>query len=139
MKWLYFFWRYVTYRKTLGLALLGCALAVAAAELTIPWLLRLAIDTALGEIDDLRLNVLGLWMLGVIARDLFLAVRSDPRPTSDEKFILHSGLAVLVATLVVGIMEHNLGDSEVLMLFLAITACAYTARDRLRTIAQANG
>jgi ABC-type multidrug transport system fused ATPase/permease subunit len=66
MKWLRFFWRYVTYRKALGLALLGCALAVAAAELTIPWLLRLAIDTALGEIDDLSLNVLGLWMLGVI-------------------------------------------------------------------------
>jgi O-antigen ligase len=79
-----------------------------------------------------------LWMLGVIARDLFLAVRSDPRPASDEKFILQSGLAVLVATLVVGVMEHNLGDSEVLMLFLAITACAYTARDSLRAGAQVN-
>src|SRR5215475_256804 len=66
MKWLRFFWRYVTYRKDLGLALLGCAIAVAVAELTIPWLLRQAIDTALGEINDISLNVLGLWMLGVI-------------------------------------------------------------------------
>src|SRR5262249_57286241 len=66
MKWLRFFWSYVTHRKDLGLALLGCAMAVAVAELTIPWLLRQAIDTALGEINDINLNVLGLWMLGVI-------------------------------------------------------------------------
>jgi len=66
MKWLRFFWSYVTHRKDLGLALLGCAMAVAVAELTIPWLLRQAIDTALGEINDISLNALGLWMLGVI-------------------------------------------------------------------------
>src|SRR5215510_842006 len=66
MKWLRFFWSYVAHRKDLGLALLGCAMAVAVAELTIPWLLRLAIDTALGEISEISLNVLGLWMLGVI-------------------------------------------------------------------------
>jgi ABC-type multidrug transport system fused ATPase/permease subunit len=48
------------------MALLGCALVTAAAELTIPWLLRQAIDTALGEISGTSLEVLGLWMLGVI-------------------------------------------------------------------------
>jgi len=66
MKWARFFWRYVAHRKDLGLALLGCASVVAAAELAIPWLLRVAIDTALGELHDISLNVLGLWMLGVI-------------------------------------------------------------------------
>src|SRR5262245_27458508 len=66
MKWARFFWRYITYRKDLVLALLGCASVVAAAELAIPWLLREAIDTALGEIHDTSLDVLGLWMLGVI-------------------------------------------------------------------------
>ena len=66
MKWARFFWRYVTHRKDLGLALLGCASVVAGAELAIPWLLREAIDTALGEIHDTSLNVLGLWMVGVI-------------------------------------------------------------------------
>jgi ATP-binding cassette subfamily B protein len=35
-------------------------------ELTIPWLLRQAIDTALGEISKMSLEVLGLWMIGVI-------------------------------------------------------------------------
>jgi hypothetical protein len=47
MKWARFFWRYVMYRKDLGIALLCCAVVTAAAELTIPWLLRQAIDTAL--------------------------------------------------------------------------------------------
>src|SRR5437660_6525482 len=51
MKSVRFFWRYVTYRKDLLMALLGCALVTAAAELTIPWLLRQAIDTALGEMS----------------------------------------------------------------------------------------
>jgi len=66
MKSVRFFWRYVTYRKDLLTALLGCALVTAAAELTIPWLLRQAIDTALGEMSGTSLEALGLWMIGVI-------------------------------------------------------------------------
>ena len=54
------------YRKDLGIALLCCAVVTAAAEWTIPWLLRQAIDTALGEISEISLEVLGLWMIGVI-------------------------------------------------------------------------
>ena len=67
MKWARFFWRYVTHRKDLGVALLGCAVVAAGAELTIPWLLQQAIDTALGEARGARLDTLGLWMLGVVA------------------------------------------------------------------------
>ncbi len=67
MKWARFFWQYVAYRKDLGIALLGCAVVVAGAELAIPWLLQEAIDTALGEASGNRLDILGLWMLGVIA------------------------------------------------------------------------
>jgi subfamily B ATP-binding cassette protein MsbA len=67
MKWVRFFWRYVTYRKDLGIALLGCGAGVAAAELTIPWLLQQAVDTALGEASGVSLDVLGLWMMGVVA------------------------------------------------------------------------
>src|SRR5262252_6431854 len=66
MKSVRFFWRYVAYRKDLVLALLGCAVVTAAAELTLPWLLRQAIDTALGEISGMSLEALGLWMIGVI-------------------------------------------------------------------------
>lgn len=67
MKWARFFWRYVSYRRDLAIALLGCATLVAAAELTIPWLLRGAIDTALGETSGVSLDTLGFAMLGVIA------------------------------------------------------------------------
>jgi len=66
MKWGRFLWRYATYRKDLGLALLGFAALVAAAELSIPWLLQQAIDTALGETSGVSLDTLVLWMLGVV-------------------------------------------------------------------------
>jgi ABC-type multidrug transport system fused ATPase/permease subunit len=61
-----FFWRYLRYRADLGAALLACAIVVAAAELTLPWLLRQAVDTALGEVAG-SLDALGLGMLAVIA------------------------------------------------------------------------
>jgi subfamily B ATP-binding cassette protein MsbA len=61
-----FFWRYVTYRKDLAAALLGCALGIAAADLTFPWLLQQGIDTALGELTDHSLGTIALWMLGVV-------------------------------------------------------------------------
>lgn len=67
MKWGWFLWRYATYRKDLGFALLGFAALVAAAELSIPWLLQQAIDTALGETSGVSLDTLVLWMLGVVA------------------------------------------------------------------------
>lgn len=66
MKWARFFWRYVSHRRDLGLALLACAVIVAAAELSIPWLIQQAIDTALGEADGPGLNTVILWILGVV-------------------------------------------------------------------------
>ncbi len=65
MKAARFFWRYLTCRADLGVALLACAIVVAAAELSLPWLVRQAVDTALGEVHG-SLDTLGLWMLGVI-------------------------------------------------------------------------
>jgi ABC-type multidrug transport system fused ATPase/permease subunit len=66
MKSARFFWCYVTYRKDRLMTLLGCALVTAAAELTMPWLPRQAIDTVLGEMSGTSLEALGLWMIGVI-------------------------------------------------------------------------
>jgi len=67
VKWARFLWCYAAYRKDLGLALLGFAAIVAAAELSIPWLLQRAIDTALGEVNGVGLDTLALWMLGIVA------------------------------------------------------------------------
>jgi hypothetical protein len=35
----------------------------------------------------------------------------------------------MIAILVEGIVENNLGDSEVLMLFLAVAGCGYMAAE----------
>jgi len=67
MKWLRFYWSYVTFRADLGLVLIACALVLVAAELSIPWLIAQAIDTALGEQTRVSLNTWVLWMLGVLS------------------------------------------------------------------------
>ncbi len=67
MKWIRFFWSFVATRKDLGVALLVCSVVVAAAELTIPWLIQQAIDLALGEADGTGLNKIMLTIIGVIA------------------------------------------------------------------------
>ena len=66
MKWARFFWRYVAYRSDLWLALLLCALVVAAAELSIPYMIAQAIDTVLGEETRATLDTWVLWMLGIL-------------------------------------------------------------------------
>jgi O-antigen ligase len=66
-----------------------------------------------------------LWMLGAMLRDFWRALRKLPPGPSDARFVLQGAIAVMLAILVGGIFEHNLGDSEVLMLFLATMCCGY--------------
>ncbi|MFN7932618.1 MAG: O-antigen ligase family protein [Bryobacteraceae bacterium] len=68
-----------------------------------------------------------LWMLGLMLRDFARALRKLPAGPSDERFVLQGAIAVMIAILVGGVFEHNLGDSEVLMLFLATMCCGYVA------------
>lgn len=71
-----------------------------------------------------------LWLLGRILRDHWRALR---RKTSEEdRFVLQAAVAVVVATLIGGVFEVNLGDSEVLTLFLAIVSLGYAAIGRRR-------
>ena len=37
---------------------------------------------------------------------------------------------MILATLAEGFFEYNLGDSEVLTMFLVVVACAYLAREK---------
>ena len=50
-----------------------------------------------------------------------------------RRFLLQGGIAVLVATLVEGCAEYNLGDSEALTMFLTmflvVVACGYVAME----------
>ena len=42
---------------------------------------------------------------------------------------------MIVATMVAGMFEHNLGDSEVLTMFLVVAACGYVAAEEEPAIA----
>ena len=50
-----------------------------------------------------------------------------PREDRERRWILHGCIAVMLGVLAAAFYEHNLGDGEVLTLFLAICACGYRA------------
>jgi O-antigen ligase len=65
-----------------------------------------------------------LWLLAKMLRDFSRAARTAP-PAS--RFLLRAAVASVLAILVEGLFELNLGDTEVLTLFLAIAAAGYVA------------
>jgi len=70
-----------------------------------------------------------LWLLIKILFDFLRAIRRLPPGPSDAKFLLHGGVAVVIAIMVSGMFEVNLGDSEILTMFLTAVACGYAGRD----------
>jgi putative inorganic carbon (hco3(-)) transporter len=72
-----------------------------------------------------------LWLIAVVIRDLHDCARtfaSDPR-----SWPLRGCVAVVIATLAEGFFEHNLGDSEVLTMFLTTIACGYVVKWELES------
>lgn len=63
-----------------------------------------------------------LWLMTKILYDARNALR---RASTHRRAILHGCIAAVIAVLVGGIFEMNLGDSEVLMLFLAVVSFIY--------------
>ncbi len=68
-----------------------------------------------------------IWLLVQAVVDFWRALRKLPPGPSDARFILRGVTAMVIATMVVGLFEYNLGDSEVLTMFLVGIACGYTA------------
>jgi len=68
-----------------------------------------------------------LWLIGRILRDFWRGLQALPPGLGDRRFLLHGGIAVVLATLVDGVANVNLGDSEVLTMFLVVVACGYIA------------
>ena len=68
-----------------------------------------------------------MWMLIKILVDFTRALYSLPAGRSDRRYILRGAVAVVVAAMASGFFEYNLGDSEVLTMFLVAVACGYTA------------
>ena len=65
-----------------------------------------------------------LWMLWWALADFARALR---RSSSEQRWVLHAAIAVMLAVLIGGYEELNLGDSEVLAMFLAVVGCGYVA------------
>jgi putative inorganic carbon (HCO3(-)) transporter len=60
-------------------------------------------------------------------RDFSRGLRSLPPGRSDRRFLLHGAIACVIGTMVSGIFEKNLGDTEVLTMFLVILCLGYLA------------
>ena len=71
-----------------------------------------------------------MWMLGQIVFDFWRGVGKLPPGRSNRRFLLHGGIAVVLAILTEGFVEYNLGDSEVLTMFLVVVACGYLALEK---------
>jgi putative inorganic carbon (HCO3(-)) transporter len=65
------------------------------------------------------------WFIGKMVWDFRRALK-NPAVPAEIGYVLHGAIAVIVAILVEGFFEHNLGDSEVLTLFLAVAGCGYS-------------
>ncbi|HEV2201306.1 MAG TPA: O-antigen ligase family protein [Bryobacteraceae bacterium] len=71
-----------------------------------------------------------MWALGQALFDFTRGLRRLPggwRRRSDVGWVLHGAIAAMIAVLLSGWYELNLGDSEVLGMVLAVIACGYVA------------
>ena len=66
-----------------------------------------------------------LWLIGKVLFD-FLRYLKRGIVAPEARFVLLGAIAVIVAVLAEGFFEYNLGDSEVLTMFLTVVACGYT-------------
>jgi O-antigen ligase len=66
-----------------------------------------------------------LWLVGRAFYDFARGLRS---PVPESRWVLYMSLAVIIAVMLAGFEEVNLGDSEVLAMFLAVVSCGYVAQ-----------
>ncbi len=77
-----------------------------------------------------------MWFIGQTLWDCARALRRAAWP-STQLFLLHGTIAVTIGILVGGLAEYNLGDSEVLMMFVCVVALGYSAVRSLERAASA--
>src|SRR5436305_5827602 len=70
-----------------------------------------------------------LWAIGLTVWDCGREILKGVKARSLRLFLLHSTIAVTIAILVGGLLEYNLGDSEVLMMFVSVVGLGYAAVD----------
>lgn len=77
--------------------------------------------------------LLMMWFIGLVLWDCFHGILRARGAPSQQLFVLHGTVAVTIAVLVGGIFEYNLGDSEVLMMFVTVVALGYAALRNLNS------
>ena len=80
----------------------------------------------IGKVRDIKLTEQGALKVRVT-----LAIYKGYAIRSDAKFVLHAATAVVIAVALEGLFEVNLGDSEVLGMFLAVAGCGYAALEKV--------
>lgn len=68
-----------------------------------------------------------VWLIGQILVDCWRTLRRLPPGVSEERFVLQAVIAITLDILAGGLFEFNLGDSEVLMMYLSVVALGYAA------------
>lgn len=68
-----------------------------------------------------------LWLIGLALYDFAQAASRAGPARSQQRFLLHGAIAIIVGVLVGGLFEYNLGDSEVLMMFAGVLGLGYAA------------
>jgi O-antigen ligase len=71
-----------------------------------------------------------LWLLIRMPIDFRRGLSALPPGPGIRRFLLHGAVAVSLAVMVEGFVEYNLGDSEVLAMFLVATGCGYLALEK---------
>jgi len=71
-----------------------------------------------------------MWLIGKVLWDFAAALRAKLL-SPEARFVLHGAIAAILAILAEGFLEFNLGDSEVLTLFLAVVSFGYIARQEM--------
>jgi O-antigen ligase len=71
-----------------------------------------------------------MWLLLQALYDFWRGLRNLPPGKSDRRFLLNGAIAAVLATMAEGVVELNLGDSEVLTMFLVVVACGYLALEK---------
>ena len=67
--------------------------------------------------------------------DFWRTLRKLPSGRSITRFLLQGAIACIIGTLVSGVTEYNLNDTEVLTMFLAVMSLGYVAVERARETA----
>jgi len=78
-----------------------------------------------------------LWLIAQAVWDYLRGINRLGRVRSQQLFVLHGAIAVVIGVLVGGIFEYNLGDSEVLMMFVSVLGLGYAALRNIKPVEKA--